>query len=133
MTETLQFDLVTPAALIVSEAVEMVEVPGAEGDFGVLANHSPFMSIIRPGVITVHSGAAARKRYFITAGYAEVNPQGCTVLAESIRDMAQVSKERAQKERDDAARDVDYAKDDFSRERAAHKLVLAEALLAAAA
>lgn len=130
MAETLQFELATPAALQVSEAVEMVEVPGEGGDFGVLPGHAPFMSIIRPGVVTVH-GADAQKRYFITAGYAEVNPEGCIVLAEHLYDLAETSKEDAQAKRDEALREVEHAEDDAAKARANKQLAIAEALLEA--
>ena len=82
MTETLQFELVTPERLAVSEAVAMVEVPGEAGDFGVLPGHAPVLSMIRPGIIAVHGHDNATTRYFVPAGYAEVNPDGCIVLAE---------------------------------------------------
>jgi len=84
---TFPLQIVSPAKIVYSGSVDMVEVPGVEGDFGVLAGHSPLFSMIRPGIVTIHEGAA--KRYFvIEAGYADVTPQGTTVLAESIRDIA---------------------------------------------
>jgi F-type H+-transporting ATPase subunit epsilon len=81
----LHFELVTPERLVRSEDVHMVVVPGSEGDFGVLEGHSPMMSTIRSDAtveIYATPGAAAEK-ISITGGFAEVNDQGLTILAES--------------------------------------------------
>ena len=79
----LQFELVTPERLIRSEAVHMVVVPGAEGDFGVLAGHAPFMSTIRNGELAIYRAQGGEpERIAIEGGFAEVNARGLTVLAE---------------------------------------------------
>lgn len=127
MADTFLFELVTPERIAVSAQVEMVEVPGVEGDFGVLPGHAPFMSIIRPGAVTVHE-AGEKKRYFVPSGYAEVNPEGCTVLAEQMTDLAGVNMLEVQRDLEVAKFDVNEAKDDVSRARAEQKLALAEAL-----
>lgn len=81
----LHFELVTPAKLVRSEDVHMVVVPGAEGDFGVLEGHAPFMSTIRDGAVQVYASAnAVPETIMIEGGFAEVNEQGLTVLAEKI-------------------------------------------------
>jgi F-type H+-transporting ATPase subunit epsilon len=81
----LHFELVTPAKLVRSEDVHMVVVPGAEGDFGVLEGHAPFMSTIRDGAVQVYASAnAAPETIIIEGGFAEVNEKGLTVLAEKI-------------------------------------------------
>lgn len=79
----LHFELVTPAALVRSEDVLSVTVPGSEGDFTVLEGHAPFMSTVKPGelVITRGSGGEA-ERIAIEGGFAEVNEAGLTVLTE---------------------------------------------------
>lgn len=127
MADTLQFELVTPERLVYSAQVELVEVPGEMGDFGVLPGHAPFMSIIRPGVVTVHV-QAAKKRYFIPSGYAEVSPEGCVVLAEHIRDLSEIDKMEVSRELEVAKFDVAEAKDEASRQKAETALILAEAL-----
>ena len=79
----LHFELVTPEKLLRSDDVHMVVVPGTEGDFGVMAGHAPYMSTIRPGELAVYSSAGAEpERIAIEGGFAEVNEQGLTVLAE---------------------------------------------------
>ena len=84
MAEKLQFELVSPEKLLLSEAVAMVVVPGGEGNFGVLPGHSLLMSTVRPGVIDVYGDEQTRisERIFVAGGFAEVTPERCTVLAD---------------------------------------------------
>jgi F-type H+-transporting ATPase subunit epsilon len=82
MADRVQFELVTPERLLLSEAVEMVVVPGTEGNFGVLPGHAPLISSIRPGTIDVYEGQAVTRRIFVVSGIAEVTPERCTVLAD---------------------------------------------------
>ncbi len=77
------FELVTPEKLVLSESAYMVVVPGAEGDFGVLAGHAPFMSTVRDGEVLVYSSmTSVTRRIRVEGGFAEVNDKGLTVLAE---------------------------------------------------
>ncbi len=84
MAALLQFELVSPEKKLASQQVAMVVVPGTEGDFGVLAGHAPMMSTIRPGVIEIYAseGTTPSARYQIEGGFAEVTPNGLTILAE---------------------------------------------------
>jgi len=82
MAERVQFELVTPDRLLLSEMVEMVVVPGTEGNFGVLPGHALLISSIRPGTIDVYEGQTVTRRIFIVSGIAEVTPERCTVLAD---------------------------------------------------
>jgi F-type H+-transporting ATPase subunit epsilon len=81
MAETFQFELVSPERLLLSEPVEQVVVPGADGDFTVLKGHSPFMSTIRLGFIEVVKASGPMK-IFVRGGFADATPTGLTVLAE---------------------------------------------------
>jgi len=79
----LHFELVTPEKLVRSDDVYMVVVPGTEGDFGVLEGHAPFMSTVRDGQIQVFATAGGSPEIIsVVGGFAEVNEQGLTVLAE---------------------------------------------------
>ena len=79
----LHFELVTPERLVRSEDVHMVVVPGAEGDFGVMAGHAPYMSTMRNGDIAIYRAAGGEPdRIAIEGGFAEVSERGLTVLAE---------------------------------------------------
>lgn len=81
----LHFELVTPEKLLRSEEVHMVVVPGSEGDFGVMAGHAPYMSTMRDGELAVYRSAGGEpERIAVRGGFAEVNEQGLTVLAEAI-------------------------------------------------
>ncbi len=81
----LHFELVTPVRLVRSEEVYMVVVPGTEGEFGVLEGHAPFMSTVRDGVVKVYKNAGgAPEEIVVQGGFAEVTPQGITVLAEHV-------------------------------------------------
>ncbi len=83
MAERLQFELVTPERLVLSTEVEMVVVPGTEGNFGVLPGHSPLISTLRPGMIDIYeTRPTISDRIFVVSGIAEVTPERCTVLAE---------------------------------------------------
>lgn len=77
----LHFELVSPEKLVFSGEVEQVDVPGAEGDFGVLAGHAPFVTTLRPGILTVHA-AGGGQRIVVLGGFAEVSAEGLTVLAD---------------------------------------------------
>ncbi len=95
MAERIGFELVSPEKLLLSEDVEMVMVPGGEGNFGVLPGHALFISTVRPGVIDVYEGNKVSERIFVSGGFAEVTPERCTVLADeavplSSLDRAQV-------------------------------------------
>ena len=81
MNERLRFDMVSPEKHLFSAEVDVVTVPGSEGDFGVLVNHSPIMSVLRPGIVQVEDGGTIA-RYFVQGGFADVTPEGLTILAE---------------------------------------------------
>jgi F-type H+-transporting ATPase subunit epsilon len=86
---TLHFELVSPEKLVFSGEVEQVDVPGLEGDFGVLAGHAPYVSTLRPGILTVRA-AGGDQKIVVLGGFAEVSAQGLTVLAElaeSVEDL----------------------------------------------
>jgi F-type H+-transporting ATPase subunit epsilon len=81
----LHFELVTPERLVRSEDVYMVTVPGSEGDFGVLEGHAPIMSTIRDGALSIYKTDKGQPELLtIRGGFAEVNDQGLTILAEHV-------------------------------------------------
>jgi F-type H+-transporting ATPase subunit epsilon len=82
MADTFKFELVTPERMLMSEDVSQVVVPGTEGDFTVLAGHAPVISTIRPGVIAASLGDSRTVRLFVNGGFAEVDQNRLTVLAE---------------------------------------------------
>jgi F-type H+-transporting ATPase subunit epsilon len=90
---TFHFDLVSPEKLAFSGEVDQVDIPGVEGDFGVLAGHAPVIAAIRPGIITVFSGGA-REKIIVTGGVAEVTASGLTVLADVARSLEELDRAR---------------------------------------
>lgn len=88
---TFHFDLVSPEKLVFSGEVEQVDVPGAEGDFGVLANHAPMVTTLRPGILTVKSSGGEQK-IVVLGGFAEVSADGLTVLADTADTVADIDR-----------------------------------------
>ena len=90
---TFHFELVSPDKISFSGEVDQVDVPGAEGDFGVLAGHAPLIALLRPGMMTVYVGGEQTK-IVVLGGFAEVGPDGLTVLADvatSLEDLDRAS------------------------------------------
>lgn len=81
MADTLQFDLVSPERMLASVPASEVQIPGAEGDFTAMPGHAPFISTLRPGIVTASTAQGAVK-YVVTGGFAEVTAQGVSLLAE---------------------------------------------------
>ncbi len=92
MADKVEFELVLPERLLVSEGVDMVVVPGEEGDFGVLPGHALFLSGVRPGMIEIYNGETISDRIFVAGGFAEVTGERCTVLAEEAVNLAEVER-----------------------------------------
>jgi F-type H+-transporting ATPase subunit epsilon len=133
MTETkVEFELVSPERLLVSEPVDMVVVPGAEGDFGVLVRHTPMVSNVRAGVISAHNGGQVTERIFVAGGFAEVTPSRCTVLAEQALPVAEIDRHAAEQQLKDAQEDLADAEGDEERQAAEREIAVAEAMIQAA-
>jgi len=130
MANTVEFELVAPEELLFSESVELVVVPGAEGDFGVLPGHSPLISTLRTGVIAVYENDTVNRRIFVSGGFAEVTPERCTVLADEAVALESVNRSDVE-ERVKADRDLFDAASDDDKENAAAALAVSEALLLA--
>ena len=87
----LHFELVSPEKLVFSGDVQQVDLPGAEGEFGVLENHAPVVATLRPGILTVHTAGGAQ-RMVVLGGFAEVSASGLTVLAEVAETVADMDR-----------------------------------------
>jgi len=94
--DTIQFDVVTPDRLTISQAVNMVVLPGGGGDFGVLPGHAPLLSNLRPGTIAIYDRAMkVVDRLFVEEGFTEVKPDRCTVLAEEAVPVKDITRDHA--------------------------------------
>jgi F-type H+-transporting ATPase subunit epsilon len=127
---TFHFDLVSPDQLVFSGEVDQVDVPGTEGDFGVLAGHAPYVATLKPGIIVVHVGAEHR-RMVVTGGFAEVSAKGLTILADVATTLEDFDRTNLASEIKDTEEDVADAKDGPAKDRLEHRLSQLRALDAA--
>ena len=129
MTDKLHFSLVSPAREVFAGEVDHVIAPGTEGDFGVLPAHAPFMSTLKNGVVRVLEGDAVAMRVFVRGGFADVTPEGLTILAEEAVNLADVDTnevlDRLETARTAAQADPDSA---LAAERLAYLEALQEAV-----
>lgn len=118
MAEAFKFELVSPERLLVSEEVESVVIPGAEGEMTVMANHAPVMTTVKPGVVTVKPASGAEQRYVVFGGFADILPSGCTLLAESAVAVRDIDRADLARRIQEAREDVADARDDQARTKA---------------
>lgn len=115
MADTFKFELVSPERLLLSEDAEQVVLPGVQGDFAVLASHAPMLSMLRPGVLDIQLPGRTR-RVFVKGGFAEVEPDRLTVLAQTAFDAeASTAAGVIAAELANAEAELDAAKDDDAR------------------
>jgi F-type H+-transporting ATPase subunit epsilon len=125
---SLHLDLVSPEKLLFTGAVRQVDLPGAEGDFGVLAGHAPIIAHLRPGVLVIYEEGGGELRIVIHGGFAEVTPSGLTVLADSAVPADEVDMDVLAGIIKDTEEDVADAKDDWMRDKLARRLAQLRAL-----
>ncbi len=121
MSGTFKFELVSPEKILMSGDAEQVMLPGVEGEMTILPGHSPVISVLRPGVIDI-AMPGSKARIYVKSGFAEVEPDRVTVLAEKAIDMTEMDAGRIADELKVAEADLAEAKDDTARmlaERAA--------------
>tara|TARA_B100001123_G_scaffold188352_1_gene215213 strand:+ start:901 stop:1308 length:408 start_codon:yes stop_codon:yes gene_type:complete len=128
MADPFLFELVLPEKLLLSENTEMVVVPGAEGDFGVLIGHASLISTLRSGVINIHAKNKIDKSIFVAGGFAEVTGERCTILAEEAIFVADINPQEAQDRLNVARSALEAATDDTSRSKAEIELAIAIAI-----
>ena len=132
MADKTKFELVSPERLLVSQDVDMVVVPGTEGDFGVLAGHAPVISTLRMGTIDVWDAGAVKDRIFVAGGFAEASATRVTVLADEAVRVSDIDKTALGKDIETLRAKLGAASDDAERRQLAAKLEIANAKLAAA-
>jgi F-type H+-transporting ATPase subunit epsilon len=118
MAEAFKFELVSPERLLISEQVESVVIPGTEGEMTVMANHAPVMTTVKPGVVTVNPVSGGEQRYVVFGGFADILPEGCTLLAESAVAVKDIDRADLARRIQEAKEDVSDARDDESRTKA---------------
>ena len=124
METTISFDLVSPENLVFNDKVGMIIVPGKEGDIGILPGHSKLLSSLRPGRVMVYGESKnLLKSFFVSAGFVEINPEKCIVLAEEVQEMTALDKNTIEQE----IRDLENKTDDESK----HQSLIASAKIEA--
>ena len=126
---TFHFELASPEQLIFSGEVEHVVVPGSEGEFGVLAGHAPLVAMLRPGILTIHG--SNEQRFVVRGGFAEVNPEGLTILADFAVPVDDLDRNVLAGQIKDFEEDVADAAEGPVRDRAAQRLDQLRAVQAA--
>lgn len=115
MAETVQFDLVSPERRLVSVQATEVRIPGAEGDLTAMAQHSPLITTLRPGILTV-SGPEGEAEYIVTGGFAEIGADSVSVLAEKAIARADITQEQFKALVDEASEKLSKAQETFVNE-----------------
>jgi F-type H+-transporting ATPase subunit epsilon len=128
----LHFEFVSPERVLFSGDVDQVDLPGVEGDMGILAGHAPLVTPLRPGILTIINGGS-RDAVVVVGGIAEVGPAGLTVLADRAVARDEFDTEMLATEIKDAEEDVADATDDAERDRLARRLEQLKTLQAALA
>lgn len=132
MADKLSFALVSPERELFNGDVDHVVVPGAEGEFGVLPNHAPVMSVIKPGALRVINDGAER-RIFVNGGFADVTPEGLTVLAEEALDLDDIEPATLELDLKNAQEDLRDANTDAKKDAAQRAVTRLESIKAAMA
>jgi len=118
---TFHFELVSPERLLYAGEVAQVDVPGEEGEFGVLAGHAPYIATLKPGLLTIH-GDGELRRMVVRGGLAEIGPTGLTVLAEQAVPVAEIDADMIAQAIKDCEEDIADADNDMSRDKARARL-----------
>ena len=130
--DTFSFELVSPERKLMSEPARMVVVPGEEGDFGVLPNHSALVSGIRPGVLSVYRpGENTPVRIFVAGGFADVSPANLTVLAEEAVNVNDLNAADLEQTVRNLSEDLGMAASDTDKARIQWRIQLTRAKLEA--
>jgi F-type H+-transporting ATPase subunit epsilon len=124
------FELVSPERLIFTGDVNQVDVPGQEGEFGVLAGHAPYVATLKPGVLIIY-GEGEPQRIVVYGGLAEMGPAGLTVLAEQAVPVAELNADAISQAVKDAEEDITDADNDVARDKARFRLEQLQTLKAA--
>ena len=134
MPENIKLEIVTPEMPVVSENAQIVMAPGALGEFGVLKNHTPFMTTLNLGTVHYKNVNGNERFVFVSGGFAEALPDKVTILAESAERRAEIDLERAKsalKRAEDRlasedSKDTNYERARVALQRALHRINLAE-------
>jgi len=118
MADSFNFELVSPERLLLSVTASEVVLPGTDGEMTVMAHHAPTMTTIKPGVVTVVTGDGKSDRYVVFGGFADILPEGCTLLAESAIAVSDIDRGNLAERIQNAREDVSDASNDAAKQKA---------------
>ncbi|SOE16777.1 ATP synthase F1 subcomplex epsilon subunit [Hoeflea halophila] len=118
MADSFNFELVSPERLLLSASVTEVVLPGMDGEMTVMAHHAPTMTTIKPGVVTVVTAEGKSDRFVVFGGFADILPEGCTLLAESAVAVSDIDRDDLAQRLQDAREDVADATTDADKQKA---------------
>ncbi|TNE26341.1 MAG: ATP synthase F1 subunit epsilon [Alphaproteobacteria bacterium] len=132
---TFKFALVSPERILMSEDIKMVTVPGDAGDFGVLPNHAPLLSSLRDGIAVIVRADGTEEKVFVSGGFADVNDNVCTILAEDAAALSDLDRAALEAEREKTSEHLKMVEEEeqddlIKRTRLTRKLERIEAKLA---
>jgi F-type H+-transporting ATPase subunit epsilon len=129
----INLEIVSPEKLLLSRDVDMVVIPAAEGDMGVLEGHAPMMVMLRGGIVSLYAGDQVTDSLFVAGGFAEVTPERCTVLAGEAMPVNEIERSEAEKRLRDAEHAIDQVDehDAVQEELALERVQSARALMEA--
>lgn len=130
MAETFTLDLVTPEQQLFSKEVTQVDIPGEDGEFGVLAKHAPMISSLVPGIVKIYEGTSAPQSVFISGGFAEVTAERCTILAEEAKEFSMLAKGDAELRLKEAEKILSSNPAETDRRKAEKEAAIAKAQIA---
>jgi F-type H+-transporting ATPase subunit epsilon len=120
MADGFTFELVSPETLLLSGEADLVTVPGAEGDMGIMSNHAPLMTSLRPGMVSVNMKEGGEQSFFVRGGFADISPAGVTILAEFAVSKADLTKEVFEEQKRLAQEEVDASADSDDEDKKAN-------------
>jgi F-type H+-transporting ATPase subunit epsilon len=118
MADNFNFELVSPERLLLSASATEVVLPGTDGEMTVMAHHAPTMTTIKPGVVSVMTAEGKTERYVVFGGFADILPDGCTLLAESAVAVGDIDRDDLAQRLQDAREDVADARTDAAKQKA---------------
>ena len=131
MADTVEFELVSPERLVKSQAVGMVVIPCAEGDIGVLPDHTPLIGTVRPGVVDIFEDNKVSESIFVSGGFVEVTAERCTLLAEEAVMVSDLDAATAQTRLEAATASLEKATSDSEKHNLEAEIKIAEGMLTA--
>jgi len=131
MADLVEFELVSPERLVKSMSVDMVVIPCAEGDIGVLPGHTPLIGTVRPGVVDIHVDDKVSESLFVSGGFVEVTAERCTLLAEEALLVSDLKADEAQARLAAATTALEKATTELDKTNLGFEIKIAEGMLEA--